>query len=104
MNLAEKATPDWINRLAQCLGDLIRLCDQHAGFVSAILTGVYVLATLGLVLLGYRQFRLALRLERSRIRPSVIIDMVTAHAHVHVTLKNLGQTPAYGVRVLANPE
>src|SRR5437016_5807108 len=105
MNLADKIASDWLmSRVSQPLSDLVQLCDQHAGFVSAILTGVYVLATFGLVLLGYRQLRLAFQLERSRTQPSVVIDLITAHAHVHVTLKNLGQTAAYDIQVIGNPE
>ena len=86
------------------LRDLITWCNRNVGFLSAVLTFVYVLATISLVLLGYLQLRAAFRLERSRTRPLVILDLVSEHTFVHVTIKNYGSTTARDVRVVTEPE
>src|SRR2546423_1664823 len=83
---------------------LVGLCDQHAGFVMALLTAIYAVATWVLVRLAYRQMGLALELERNRTRPFVILDFVIEYYFVHISLRNLGQTVAQNVKINVLPE
>jgi len=86
------------------LHDVVTWCNSTVGFLSALLTLVYVIATLCLVLLGFLQLRAAFKLERARTRPVIILDLITEHAFVHVTLKNFGQTTARNIKVVTYPE
>src|SRR5437762_51934 len=86
--------------LAEILSQFITWCNRNAGFLSALLTLVYVIATLGLVFLACLQLRAAFKLERSRTRPVIILDLVTEHMFVHATIKNFGQTMAHDVKLI----
>jgi hypothetical protein len=89
--------------IAEVLGRAIQWCNQNAGFVSAILTFSYVAATIWLVLLSRRQLHLALQLERDRLRPVVIIDLVVELPLVHLSIKNFGPTTARDVKIQVTP-
>ena len=69
----------------------------------ALLTLVYVLATLGLVWLARRQVRSAMDLERSRTRPVILFDLVLKRSFVFATVKNCGLTPAKDVHITVSP-
>jgi hypothetical protein len=60
----------------------------------ALLTLVYVAATVWLVLLSRRQLDLAADLERNRIRAFLIFDLVTENHCVFACISNVGQTAA----------
>lgn len=45
----------------------------------------------------------AVDLERGRVRPFVIFDIILRPPFVLVSLKNIGQTPAFNVQVTASP-
>jgi hypothetical protein len=77
--------------------------NKNQGFIMALLTLVYVIATLWLVWVARRQLRQATDLERSRTRPFVIFDLVVEHHFVLATLHNVGQTPASDVRIVVTP-
>ena len=83
---------------------LIDWCNANQGFVMAILTFVYVVATICLVLLVRGQLNHAVELEQGRTRPFVIFDLVTEHHFVFATLTNTGQTPARDVRLSISPQ
>jgi hypothetical protein len=82
----------------------VGLFDRHAGFVMALLTATYVLATWILVRLAYKQLRAAFELERNRTRPMVSLDLVVEHYFVHVSLRNLGQTIAQNIKITVQPD
>lgn len=83
---------------------MVAILDRHAGFVMAVLTATYVVATWVLVRLAYKQLRAAFELERNRIRPTVVLDLIVEHYFVHVSLRNLGQTMAQNVKIALQPE
>jgi len=72
--------------------------------VLAVLTGIYVLATIVLVLLSYRQFRFALALERQRNRPVVSIDLQPDGPFLNLAVKNFGLTSAADVKIEVTPQ
>ncbi len=62
---------------------MIQYLNANQGFVMAILTAVYVLATLVLVIVAHRQFALTQRsldfasaAEKTKSRPYVLFDIV----------------------------
>ena len=83
--------------------EVINWTNSNQGFIMALLTLVYVGATLWLVGLARRQLRQATDLERSRTRPFVIFDLVVEHHCVFATVQNIGQTPARDVRIVVTP-
>ena len=85
------------------MNTVINWANSNQGFIMAILTLVYVGATLWLVWLAHRQADVATKLERSRTRPIVIFDLVVDHHFVFATVHNVGQTPAHDVRIVVNP-
>ncbi len=85
------------------MNQVINWTNANQGFIMALLTLVYVAATLWIGLLARRQLRLATDLERSRTRPFIIFDLVVEHHCVFATVKNTGQTPAQNVRITVTP-
>ena len=83
--------------------ELINWTNSNQGIITALLTLVYIGATLWLADLARRQFRQATDLERSRTRPFVIFDLLVEHNSVFATVHNIGQTPAYDVRIVVAP-
>ena len=69
----------------------------------ALLTLVYVASTLWLVALARWQLRQAAILERSRVRPFVILELVLDPPIILVSVKNIGQTPAFDVKFNVSP-
>lgn len=89
---------------------VLRWLNQNQGFVTSVLTLVYVIATLCIVFVALRANRLsakqltqALELERHRSRPYVIFDLEPRLGIVYVVLRNIGATPAHKVRVSVTP-
>ena len=98
-NVARRGRPmiDWLNR--------------NQGFVSALLTFIYVVTTLILAYIALRSTRLAekqiqltLDLEQLRRRPYVTFDIVVRNSLVFSTLQNSGQTAALDVKVDVEPQ
>jgi hypothetical protein len=85
------------------MNQFVQLVDQHSGFALVALTAAYVLTTVALFVLSYRQFRFAMRLEENRIKPSLVLDLVKDGLAVNVTLKNLGQTVAHAIKISVDP-
>ena len=83
--------------------ELINWTNSNQGIITALLTLVYIGATLWLADLARRQLRQATDLERSRTRPFVIFDLLVEHNSVFATVHNIGQTPAYDVRIVVAP-
>jgi hypothetical protein len=88
---------DWLNR--------------NQGFVTALLTLIYVITTLVLAFIARRSTRLAekqiqltLDLETLRRRPYVNFDVVVRNGLVFSTLSNTGQTAAFDVKVDLEPQ
>lgn len=89
---------------------LVAFCDQHQGFVIAVLTFVYVATTIvlaGIVVrassLARKQLMLAMESEHNRIRPYIVFDLITEDACIFAVLKNTGLTPAHGVKITVTP-
>jgi hypothetical protein len=92
--------------------DLIGWLDQHQGSVMALLTAVYVIATIWLALLMRRSNRLAgealqrsMEYQKETTRPYVVFDLEDRADDdlLVATLKNIGQRSAHNVRVTTEP-
>jgi hypothetical protein len=88
---------EWSNKTVQW-------SNANQGFLLALLTLVYVLATLWLAWLARRQLKLATDLEKNRLRPFVIFDLVVERTFVFAHLRNTGPTPAWDVRISVSPK
>ena len=91
---------------------LINWLNQNQGFVMALLTLIYVLATMVIAWLTLRATNLskknldmAIQLEKSRTRPYVLfnISSSTVRKHTFSSIKNLGLTAAYNVTISIKP-
>jgi hypothetical protein len=84
--------------------------DSHQGSVVALLTLVYVSATIALALIAVRsnrmsqrQLELVVELERRRSRPYLTFDLEPRKGLMYVTLRNSGLTGAYDVTIDVTP-
>jgi hypothetical protein len=84
--------------------------NANQGFVTAVLTAVYVTATVILVALAQRQASVAQksldfasRAEKAKYRPYVTFDIVYDDIVAYARLKNSGVSPAINVRVSVSP-
>jgi hypothetical protein len=92
------------------VADIIAWLNANSGFVIALLTAVYVGATL-LIASGARRsnalaaagLEQALRLERQRNRPYVVFDFEASDRQVYAVLRNVGIAPAFGVSLTLTP-
>ena len=94
---------------------MIEWANQKNGFIMAVLTLVYVVATLVLVGITTRANRIALngqklqeQLELQRSRPYVVVDFELVWdksdmALTYLSVKNLGQTMAQDVAIKVEP-
>ena len=90
---------------------MIDWLDAHQGAVMALLTLVYVLATITLVIVAIRgnrtaqrQLELAVDLERRRSRPYITFDLEPRKGLMYVTLRNSGITAAFNVKTVVTPK
>jgi hypothetical protein len=98
---------------------LVEWFNNNDGFAMALLTAVYVLATLAIVIESRRTSRLQKRLleqseaaERSRKRPYVIFSIDferiqgrnESSTYVYATVRNVGVTSAHDVVVTTTPD
>lgn len=86
--------------------------NQNQAVVMAMLTFVYVVATIVIAGLSIQTTRLAqknldmaLQLERNRLRPYVVfnISSSTARKYTYASIKNRGLSAAYNVKVSIKP-
>src|SRR5688572_23772795 len=91
---------------------LVNWLNQNQGFVMALLTFVYVIATIVIARLAIKTTRLAqrnldmaLQLERDRVRPYVVfnISSSTAKRYTYASIKNRGLSAAYSVNISIKP-
>jgi len=82
---------------------IIEWCNKNNGFLMALLTLVYVAATIWLVHLSRKQIKLAIDLEKNRTRPFVIFDFVFERFMMCLQIKNIGQTSACNIRINISP-
>ena len=89
---------------------MVHYLNANQGFVMAVLTAVYVVATIILVAFVQRQASLAQksldfasRTEKAKYRPYVIFDIVYDDIVAYARLKNSGTSPAVDVRVSVSP-
>jgi hypothetical protein len=91
----------------------IKWLNDNQGFVMALLTLVYVITTVAIALLTLRATNLskkhletAIDLEKNRLRPYVIfnISSSTITRSTFVSIKNLGLTAAYNIKVSITPK
>lgn len=92
------------------LASILDWCNENSGFVMAMLTLVYVLATIGLAFLAVhansisqKHLSATLEIEKDRMRPYLVFDLFLERHFVHVRLKNVGKTEARNVRIDINP-
>lgn len=83
---------------------MLNWLNANAGAVMASLTLVYVIATLVLVLLGWRNLRTLTDLERRRSQPHVVFDLVIRQNAVYAVITNIGLTTARDVCVTIQPQ
>lgn len=91
--------------------EIILWTNTNQGFVSALLTFVYVVTTLGILYATWRQSKLTktaldltLAVEKARSRPFVYFDIQLRGLSVCAVLKNSGSTPALNLFVETNPK
>lgn len=91
---------------------LMNWLNQNQGFVMAMLTFVYVIATIVIAVLSVKSNRLAqqnvetiVELEKNRLRPYVIFNLSSSirKRSMYASIKNYGLTAAYNVKVSINP-
>jgi len=87
--------------------------NQNQGFVMAMLTLVYVVTTIIIALLtlkattlSKKNLDMAIELEKNRLRPYVLFNISSSIAKktTYASIKNLGLTAAYNVRVSIQPK
>lgn len=92
---------------------IINWLNQNQGFVMAVLTLVYVVTTVVIALLTLKATRLsqknldtAIELEKGRLRPYVLFNISSSIAkrNTYASIKNLGLTAAYKVKVSIKPK
>ena len=90
---------------------MMKWCNENQGFVMALLTLVYVIATIFMAAMmvwgnkiSRRNVETAIRLERQRIRPVVFFDIVPRRDFAFAVLKNTGASPALEVEVKVSPQ
>jgi hypothetical protein len=92
---------------------IVNWLNQNQGLVMTVLTLVYVVATLAIVFLTLKATRLsqktvdtAIALEKNRLRPYVLFNISSSIANktTYASIKNLGLTAAYKVRVSIQPK
>jgi hypothetical protein len=91
----------------------VKWFNDNQGFVMALLTLVYVVTTVAIALLTLRATNLsrkhletAINLEKNRLRPYVIfnISSSTITRNTFASIKNLGLTAAYNIKVSITPK
>ncbi|MDK2858069.1 MAG: hypothetical protein PWQ89_1188 [Verrucomicrobiota bacterium] len=89
---------------------MIDWCNTNQGFVMAVLTLVYVIATIAIVLLARHSNKIAqanlktlVDLEREKSRPLIDVDLVPDSVFLSLHVSNRGLTPAYDVKFSINP-
>lgn len=86
------------------MGVIMNWLNANQGFVMALLTLVYVVATVFMAGLMVRSNRLTRRqLDEQRSRPAVIFNILSRGSSFYAVLKNHGPTPAYAVSVSCAP-
>jgi len=89
---------------------IIKWCNDNQGFIMAGLTCVYVLATIGIALLGARANSISQKnvatlteLEQERMRPVVDVSLESDSLYLSLKVSNHGQTPAYNLLITTTP-
>jgi len=90
--------------------EVLKWINENNGLMMAILTLVYVIATVVIMLLTYQSIAIGKRhlehldnLEKQRARPYVFFDIQCRERCIWGVLKNIGVTPAIDVSVEVNP-
>lgn len=73
---------------------LIKWFNVNSGFILVILTGIYVLTTVGLLLSSHRLNKMTNRSMVMAIRPYVTIDLFPDGDWIYLRIKNIGVLPA----------
>jgi len=91
--------------------DLVKWLNFNQGVTSAVLatvmaviTAIYVWATIYLVRLTNKQLQHAIAIEAQRTRPHVVFEIIASNGVVAASLRNLGQTLARNLKVRTEPE
>ena len=92
--------------------DIIEWANQNSGFLMAVLTAVYVVATVLIVIESRRSYGLTERLERDRNRPTVLFSLefrklthssYDASYYIFGVAKNTGGMSAHNVLINTDP-
>jgi hypothetical protein len=97
-------------RMAQMVHQSLQILNENQGAVMAILTSVYVLATLVLVEFSKRQAKtnqqtldFLAKVEHARHRPYVIFDIVYRDLVAYASIRNIGMSSALKINVSVTP-
>lgn len=90
--------------------EIIKWCNVNNGFIMAVLTAVYVIATIVIAWIGARSNAISQKsittlyeIEQERSRPLVEVRLENEVPWLALKVANLGQTPAYDVRITTTP-
>lgn len=90
---------------------MINWLNSNQGATTAILTAVYVIATIAIVsmmvkanALTQMNIQLSKELDQARLRPYIIFDIITEGSLFYLELRNEGLSPAVNIFVKISPE
>ena len=82
----------------------IDFLNQNAGAINAVLTLVYVVATIAIVYFTRKNISVLTALESERVRPQLYFDLVTNGELLFAKLKNHGQSAAFDIEIQLEPK
>lgn len=90
---------------------MIEWCNMNSGFVMAVLTFIYVVATIIVAALMVRANRLtahstntAVQLDKERSKPSVVFELLPDIPFFNLRIRNIGLTTAHNIKFHVSPE
>lgn len=69
-----------------------------------VLTGVYVIATIMLVYVSYKQLRTIRDIEQEKSRPYVTVELKLVDRNLFFNITNIGATAAKNVKIISTPK
>lgn len=89
---------------------ILQWCNANQGFISAVLTLIYVVTTMGLACFAWHSNKLAQtniqtlkHLEENRVRPFVLFEMYSEAPFICLRVSNRGHTSAHNISFAIDP-
>jgi hypothetical protein len=95
---------DQLNQMIKWLNENQGAASAMLASAMAILTAIYVWATIYLVGLTNKQLKNAIAIEAQRIRPHIVFEILSGGGVVTASIRNLGKTSARNLKVKITPE